>query len=427
MIIPVELFENDHWKLVGTWEPQPGEENRGFSGGGTWRYAMDYALENLHRPQAAVSLDMPIVLDSVQRPRWPAFMLDLLPGGPARDQWLSLLRIPNGPAADIPLLQHAGRAPVGNLRIAHASRIGLAKGFSRYEVLERQQRFLAYMRDSLAAQLGLPRDTPYSSVDSQGAAPKYLLTEDHDGLWWAEGTLADKQCARFWLVKFPRGPRRQDALVLKAEATYTSAARLCGALVGEEPLWENDMLFIPRFDREATPSGKVRRHGLETLCSALGVSEFGHSFRHEELCAGIAKYSSDPAADLLEYLRRDILNIALANSDNHARNTSFIKRDGQVRLTPLYDFAPMELDPEGVSRQIRWQGEALYTLPARHIVEFLSTWISVDRIMELLNEMAQHLEHMENILRKSNTPADVIEYCQERWAPLGRSLREAQP
>ena len=66
---------------------------------------------------------------------------------------------------------------------------------------------------------------------------------------------------------------------------------------------------------------------------------------------------TDPQAQVLEYLKRDVANLALGNKDNHARNTA-LQRDflGGVRLTPLYDFAPMYLHPDGIARRIRWEG-----------------------------------------------------------------------
>lgn len=44
------------------------------------------------------------------------------------------------------------------------------------------------------------------------------------------------------------------------------------------------------------------------------------------------------------------------NPDNHGRNTAIQKRaDGWLGLTPLFDFAPMRLDPAIVPRSTRWR------------------------------------------------------------------------
>jgi serine/threonine-protein kinase HipA len=64
---------------------------------------------------------------------------------------------------------------------------------------------------------------------------------------------------------------------------------------------------------------------------------------------------TSPQDEVLEYLKRDVANLALGNKDNHARNTA-VQRDfnGHIALTPLYDFAPMYLHPDGIARRIRW-------------------------------------------------------------------------
>src|SRR6185312_398747 len=61
-----------------------------------------------------------------------------------------------------------------------------------------------------------------------------------------------------------------------------------------------------------------------------------------------------PLEETVEFIRRDVLNLAMRNTDNHARNTAVHTVDGVTRLTPLFDFAPMYLDPEGITRAARW-------------------------------------------------------------------------
>ena len=76
------------------------------------------------------------------------------------------------------------------------------------------------------------------------------------------------------------------------------------------------------------------------------------------LAAALARYATEPAEELRELLLRDVLDVALGNTDNHARNTAVLKRtDGVIELTPLYDFAPMVLDPQGIARVCRWRDE----------------------------------------------------------------------
>jgi len=130
-----------------------------------------------------------------------------------------------------------------------------------------------------------------------------------------------------------------------------------GLDVYAELRWQDDNLFVPRFDREVRDGG-VMRYGMESLCSATGVAEYGTRIRHEDLCATILRYSHQAVVDLVEYILRDVTNVVLGNKDNHARNTALLRfESGEVRLAPLFDFAPMYLDPEGIARVCRWSDD----------------------------------------------------------------------
>ena len=73
------------------------------------------------------------------------------------------------------------------------------------------------------------------------------------------------------------------------------------------------------------------------------------------MCRQLLLRCTQPLIEVIEYLKRDVANLALGNKDNHARNTA-VQRDfsGGIGLTPLYDFAPMYLHPDGIARRIRW-------------------------------------------------------------------------
>ncbi len=100
----------------------------------------------------------------------------------------------------------------------------------------------------------------------------------------------------------------------------------------------------------------MERLGQESIASLTGQVGFEHVPSHDEVCRQLVRRCTDPQTEVLEYLRRDVANLALGNKDNHARNTA-VQRDcaGRIALTPLYDFAPMYLHPDGIARRIRWQ------------------------------------------------------------------------
>lgn len=357
MLAHIEIFVDNAWHLAATLRAaSEGEIAKGIGGRCWLEYEQAYVIDRMRRESleglSAVSVRYPVSLALNQGDRWPAFMLDLLPSGHARRFWLSRLEEarPDGPGADWALLLAGGGNPPGNLRIREAVP-GFSHrdhpGFPLADILARKEHFIDYAEQAGASVAG--------SSGAQGDAPKFLLVRDHNDRWHADGAIADGEIADHWLVKLPRGSRESDRCILRNEAAYMAVAREVGLAVYEPlPQWRENALFIPRFDRRITAGG-VERLGLESLLSASGISEFGPRCDHETFCAALARHSTRSDDDLLEYLRRDALNFALGNTDNHGRNQALLKRsDGSVRLSPLYDFAPMFLDEQGIPRATRW-------------------------------------------------------------------------
>jgi serine/threonine-protein kinase HipA len=190
----------------------------------------------------------------------------------------------------------------------------------------------------------------------QGEWPKVLLTRAKDGLLYLDHTLPDVQAVQHYIVKFGRGTDRQLASILRHEATYMDLAQQLGLRVHAPLVLRERALFIPRFDR-VVQDGQVLRLAQESIATLTGMPGFESVPTHDQVCAALLRHCSDPQAEVLEYIKRDVVNLALGNKDNHARNTA-VQRDfnGHIALTPLYDFAPMYLHPDGIARRIRWEG-----------------------------------------------------------------------
>ena len=158
-------------------------------------------------------------------------------------------------------------------------------------------------------------------------------------------------------MKFSRGADGALEQILALEAPYMRLARLLGARVHGELELHQRTLFIPRFDRQVGTRAVVRI-AQESMASLCGIAEFGLALSHDRIVAALAEVVTDPQAEIIEYVRRDVLNVALGNRDNHLRNTALQRfEDGTIRLTPLFDFAPMMLHPDGIARRSRWEGE----------------------------------------------------------------------
>jgi len=351
----VQIFLDDRWKTAAIFEPDPRKLDKGIAGSGRLQYDIDYAVTYLGNRAAELIPGFTVGFELFRFEQWPPFLVDLLPGGAGRRAWLRRMQAENdGPQMDWHLLTKGAGAPPGNLRIAEAVLAPppdhFKLGFPRRDIIEQRERFLDYAEERGAHVAGA------SSV--QGEAPKYLLAEDHAGMFHAEGALPDEKIKKFWLVKFPCGSRtdERNQQVLRNEAPYLEVARKFGIRTGEPLGYEDDVLFVPRFDRKVS-DGRVERLGMHSLYAVANIPGYGAAVRHDTYCLALAKVIADPVQQLREYIRRDILNLALRNTDNHGRNTAVLRTNGQVRLSPIFDFAPMFLDPVGIGRVSRWEDE----------------------------------------------------------------------
>lgn len=424
MIATLQIFIDGKWTTIGTFEGRKGASSRGIASGGYLEYDPDFALDHMEDlPEWRMSLRYPVNFELHDDDKWPAFLLDILPSGAGRRVWLRRLGLKNNDeASDWSLLRHGAGNPPGNLRVAEAV-IPLTKphpGFTKEEILEKNADFIEYAEARGAVVAG--------ATDVAGDAPKFLVVRDQNGRWHPDGSLKDEDVLDSWLVKFPRGKKEADRLVLRNEAPYYEVARRFGIRTGKPLEYLDDALFIPRFDREAR-DGIFLRHGLETLSSAAGISEYGKRTDHAIFCAAITSFATDPKSDLYEYLRREILNVALRNTDNHGRNTSFIKYSGaKVMLSPLYDFAPMFLDPEGIARSSRWSADLEPTVgrPAwGKIISSLHPHLEKEEAKTFLSDHAEKTERLPDTMRVCGVEDKVIEGVAQRCAETASDLRDA--
>ena len=432
MVATLEVYRGGHWLPAATLAPL--DEAAGVGGASLFEYLLDYAIDYAGpetAEAAGLSCRFPADFRQYRLDHWPPFVLDLLPGGHGRRQWLEQLGLQDGPSADWPLLLRGAAYPPGNVRVAEAvaakdpdtpvpTATGVAvpmsvhPGFQRSALIERSEEFVEY-----AFQHGIHAA---GASDVQGVAPKLLLNQDHQGAWHAEGRLADRDVHSHWLVKRPRGDRAADRKVLRNEAAYMRVADQLGLIVFAELGWEDDNLFVPRFDRRVR-DGTVERYGMESLYSAAGIAEYGARTSHELLCAAILEFSSRPDVDLLEYIKRDIVNVVMGNKDNHGRNTALLRHEnGKVELAPLFDFAPMYLDPEGIARVCRWSGdvESAGDPDWGRVIELFP-----DREGVLRGELCifgQRLECLPDIMHDCGVDDDIVEFRSRSIESHGRQL-----
>jgi len=320
-------------------------------------YATEWALSHSGARDAwALGSQFPVGLWPWKLEHWPVFLLDMLPQGYGRGELLRQLGLPETAesGADWPLLLTGAGNPIGHLRVKEAAewlatRNGAVRGFTDEEIAARSDDFMHY--------LSLHGLFVAGSSGVQGEWPKILMTRARDGLLYLDHTLPDTEAVTHYIVKFGRGSNKQLASILRHEAPYMAIAAHLGLRVHAPLTLRERALFIPRFDR-VVRGGQVTRLGQESLAALMGMAGFGVAPTHDDVCERLVKTCTEPEAEMIEYLRRDVANLAFGNKDNHARNTA-IQRDfaGNIRLTPVFDFVPMYLHPDGLARRIRWQGK----------------------------------------------------------------------
>lgn len=353
----LQIFIDDAWYDAAALD-LTGDLAHGVDAATYLIYLPGYAIQYWQRSDAAaLSVNVPVDLISYAAETWPPFLVDLLPQGYGRVELLEQLERDEaaGSATDWSLLCAGAGNPIGNVRVrqAHewvAARAGnRAHGFTMDEVAARAADFNEYL-----ARHGL---FLAGSSGIQGEWPKVLLTRAHDGLFYLDHTLPDEQAEQHFIVKFGRGNDESLANILRLEAPYMRLAKGQGLRVHADLTLRGRALFIPRFDREVS-DGRVLRFGQESIASLCGKGGFGAAPSHNAVCRRLAEVASDPTGEIIEYIKRDIANIVLGNKDNHARNSAIQRRhDGTVSLTPVFDFAPMWLHPDGIARRIRWETE----------------------------------------------------------------------
>jgi len=383
----------------------------------TTSYCMEYLhafydrTENIF--EYAVSVNLPVNWSSDDSKGFPAFVYNIIPAGHARKSLLKRFNDekPEGMDTDLFLLARCTPSPIGNMRVkesVEALEDSGAEAFARQEVVARTNDFLEYAYEAGAALGG--------ATGAQGEAPKLLLAEGRDGQFYADAMLDDSLVQSHWLVKFARNKvTENDKNILRAEYQYYKAVSSLGLntvatndLSLEEA--EKSSLWMPRFDR-SVDGEHVERIALESVYSLLGNTEPGSKLRHEAVLAKLIELwctsgQADEVPELIfEYIRRDLLNRILGNSDNHGCNTSIFRYQERFDLAPIYDLAPMVLDAEAVTRATKWQAEKKGSPKWRDICACFSQWYAPDDLYERIRDAAKEFRALPDLL--VNMPLDI--------------------
>lgn len=410
----------------------------GFASPCSFGYVPQYLVDNLEAtgsPLArSVSAQIPLGWEPWREAQAPAFVYDIAPAGAAKRFLLTHMgrERPEDLAPELFLLARSTPSPIGNLRIKESLATldeRPALGFSREDVVTRDNRFLEYVHEQGAAIGG--------ATGAGGEAPKLLLTESHEGLLYPDAVLEDGLAVQHWFVKFPRNQATQnDCDILRSEFHYYRALQQLGVdtvpsqgLALEEA--RKPSLWMQRFDRRVSEAG-VERLAVESIYSLAGLVGYGHGMRHTEVLGILAELwritgqESQLPELVADYLRRDLLNKILGNSDNHGRNIAIIRSEDAVQLAPIYDLAPMVMDEEGITRTLKWPGrmEVAGDVDWRLVCASLKPLLDPEAALTRLRADAEQLRALPDLLSASGLPEATLNHPRIHLRHLDRRLQE---
>jgi serine/threonine-protein kinase HipA len=144
-----------------------------------------------------------------------------------------------------------------------------------------------------------------------------------------------------YLAKFSRST--DTFLWVQSEFVAMELASRCGLVVAPVryvEAMERGVLLVERFDRPATGT----RDRVVSAATILGMQTIvaARHFTYTEFADVIRARFVEPDATLREIFARIMFNIAVGNTDDHARNhAAFVLGAGhELRLTPAYDISP---------------------------------------------------------------------------------------
>lgn len=369
-------------------------------------YDVDYAAQYIQRlDRYALSVQYPVDLTPYRGPV-PGFVLDLIPQGEPLKRLLGRYQIKRDDQyAEI--LHRIPLASPGNMRILEpwqeieSQRPSYRhQGFTREDIAHYKSDFTHYM-ETIGAPIG-------GTSGAGGGSPKFLLREDDAGRFHAEGMLDDSKTKRAYLVKFPYTDSQNSVLLSRVEKVYYDLIQELPLKSGATLEIQDDVLFIPRFDRERDESGRLCYHGLESLYSAHNINYHGAYLTHEKNLQLLWSYSTQPELDVLEYTKRDWLNQMLANSDNHGRNTSLIKKEYSIALSPLYDVTAMEFfRSDHIVSLTRWTQDYV---SLKSQLRWIRDNFNLDqsKILETVREFFEAVKDIEQKMKAVGVPDEII-------------------
>jgi serine/threonine-protein kinase HipA len=135
-----------------------------------------------------------------------------------------------------------------------------------------------------------------------------------------------------WLIKFRSS--QDPKSVGQIEYDFSILAKDCGIEMPETRLFEGKYFGVKRFDR----INNTKIHML-SAAALLNADYRIPSLDYQSLLTACFKITGN-IEEVYKFYRLMVFNVLIKSKDDHARNFSFLLKDGKWKLSPAYDLLP---------------------------------------------------------------------------------------
>lgn len=278
---------------------------------------------------------------------------------------------------------------------------------------------------SLAQEVFLMRDGNLDQVSQEllisagsphGARPKLFLSLSDD--FKKAQVTSPHHVPGFipWIVKFAAKEEHKDAP--KGEYVYMRLAKMAGLNVTDHKLLRiNDQYAFAgkRFDYDG-----IERHYVHTLGGMLHVSHRDNNLDYTNIAEVLTKLPEGEKS-LEEGFRRTCFNALLSVRDDHAKNTSFIKKDNHWALSPAYDLTYME-GPNGYHSMLFAQGSSMDPTISDLLRCASSFHISQDKALTILKDIALVAESFPALAQEVDIDKTWVRNVNKKIQQMSKNL-----
>jgi serine/threonine-protein kinase HipA len=340
-----------------------------------------------------LSVSLPLSSGSIPHDRVLPFFEGLLPEGEARRMLAYDFRLQEDDVFG--LLARLGRDCAGALVLLPAGEHPIGPVETAPHVLSMQQ-VTRRLQDLSLAPLGVDEQVRISLA---GVQQKMVLSYLNTGDW----ALPVDGRPSTHILK--RGDPRFPEMVAN-EAFCLAIGRHVGMNVVQSGLLDcpEPILVVTRYDRTATPDGRIFRIHQEDLTQAFGLRA---THKYEErggpslrAIARLLRERSPGTACREHLLDITMLNMVVGNGDAHAKNFSLLHPEpGVVKLAPAYDILSTLHYPQADVRPgMDVNGKrSLLEISAHDVIEEAMSWglreqRIRERVLEILGRFPQAIE-----------------------------------